>query len=449
MQIYTLYSVKILHNNHIFDASVRIYREAVDFLITSCLEHWDELSQISGQPGRQRFVEKLIHCTAKSPSPVYDFDRQFYKFPAYMRRAAINKAMGIVSSYQSNLANWEAADPKIRGREPGIPKAGYIYPAMYRDNMYVRESDDTASIKVYIRNTWDWIKVRLRKSDAAYILRHCSTRKECVPTLRKRGKQWYLDFSFEEDVDLHETDIFNQTIVAADLGLNSACACSVMRSDGTILGRRFLRLPREYDSLKRKTDHIRKAQSHGSRRCHNLWKLADGVNKDIAVKTAQFIVDTAVLYNADTIVFEHLDLKGKKRGSRKMRLHLWKASTVQQIVTGKAHRLGMRISHICAWNTSRLAYDGSGKVLRGKESPKTDGNYSICEFTTGRIYNCDLNASYNIGARYFVREILKSLPVTEGQQAMAKDPSLAKRSTCTLSTLINLNELMWNFSSTA
>ena len=77
-------------------------------------------------------------------------------------------------------------------------------------------------------------------------------------------------------------------------------------------------------------------------------------------------------------------------------------------------------------------------MLRGKESEKTSGNYSICEFQTGKIYNCDLNASYNIGARYFVREIIKSLPATDGQRITAKVPGCAKRSTCTLSTLISL-----------
>ena len=170
-----------------------------------------------------------------------------------------------------------------------------------------------------------------------------------------------------------------------------------------------------------------------------LWKLADGVNDDIAVKTAQFIIDTAVLYNADVIVMEHLDLNGRKRGSKKQRLHLWKVRRVQSIVTDRAHFLGMRVSHICAWGTSRLAYDGSGRALRGRESEKTNSNYSLCEFPTGKVYNCDLNASYNIGARYFVREIVKSLPVTEGQRVTAKVPGCAKRSTCTLSTLISLN----------
>ena len=140
-----------------------------------------------------------------------------------------------------------------------------------------------------------------------------------------------------------------------------------------------------------------------------LWSLEKGVNDDIAVKTAQFIVDTAVLYNAGTIVFEYLDLRGKKRGSKRQRLHMWKAQRVQVIVTDKAHTLSMRISRINAWNTSRLAFDGSGRVLRGSESTKTNNNYSLCEFPTGKVYHCDLNASYNIGARYFTSCLLEAL----------------------------------------
>ena len=116
---------------------------------------------------------------------------------------------------------------------------------------------------------------------------------------------------------------------------------------------------------------------------------------------------------------------------------MWRANYIQSIVTNKAHRLGMRISHICAWNTSHLAYDGSGAVLRGKEANLH--SYSMCRFQNGKIYNCDLSASYNIGARYFIREILKSLDANSRLHIEAKVPQCSKRSTCTFSTLINLN----------
>ncbi|MCR4745151.1 MAG: transposase [Lachnospiraceae bacterium] len=141
------------------------------------------------------------------------------------------------------------------------------------------------------------------------------------------------------------------------------------------------------------------------------------------------------------IVFEHLDKNGKVRGSKKQKLKMWRSQEVQSMVTNKAHRLGMRISRVCAWGTSKLAYDGSGRVLRGKDG---DFNtYELCKFKNDKTYNCDLSASYNIGARYFIREILKSLDESSRLAIEAKVPQYARRSTCTFSTLINLNaELM-------
>ncbi|CVI65187.1 putative transposase [Clostridiales bacterium CHKCI001] len=239
-------------------------------------------------------------------------------------------------------------------------------------------------MKVFLRNTWDWITVELRRSDMDYIYRHCKTRKQCAPTLQKRGEEWFLDFPFEEKVTLTNTDVSNQKIVAVDLGINTAATVSVMRSDGTILGRYFCKLPKETDHLTHSINRIKKAQQHGNRNIPRLWAKAKGVNDDIAVKTASFLIDIAVLHNADVIVFEHLDRRGRKRGSKKQKLHMWRSQYVQSMVEHKAHRLGMRISRICAWGTSRLAFDGSGSVLRGKETDL--GSYSVCRFQSGKVY---------------------------------------------------------------
>lgn len=443
MKIYSTYSCKIKHYNHILKETVAIYRSAVDYFIHVCMQHWDELQSISGSHEKRAFIEHMTHTTKANPDVMYDFDQLFYKFPSYLRRSAITETIGKVPSYHSNLKNWISMSWSERGDKPGLPTVGFVYPCMYRGNMYQKTGTYTARIKVWINNTWDWIDINLRKSDVDYINQYCSNRKVCVPTLMKRGKQWYLDFPFEEQASLVDTDIWEQRVLAVDLGLNNSCVCSVMQTDGTILGRQFCKLPREYDSLQHKLDHIKRAQKHGSRKVPNLWRMANHVNDDIAVKTARFIVDTAVLYHVDVIIFEYLDLNGKKRGSRRQKLHLWRANGVQAMVTDKAHRLGMRISHVNAWNTSRLAFDGSGRVLRGSESTKIeDNNYSLCEFTTGKVYHCDLNATYNIGARYFIRELLKTVPVTEQQYIAAKVPECAKRSTCTLSTLISLNAVL-------
>ena len=54
-------------------------------------------------------------------------------------------------------------------------------------------------------------------------------------------------------------------------------------------------------------------------------------------------------------------------------------------------------------------------------------------------YNCDLNASYNIGARYFIRELLKSDSVMRRLPNQTKDSDYGTGTTRTLSMLIRLN----------
>lgn len=437
MQIYTTYKVKIKHYNHIFKDTVTVYRNAVDYLIGVCDEHWDALSAIKGSLTQQRYVETLIHATKDNPFPTYDFDKRFYKFPSYLRRGAISEAIGKVSSYRSNLANWSNNPCST---VPSMPKAGFVYPSMYRTVMYNQTDDYKAQIKVFVRNTWDWITVDLRKSDMDYINRHCKTRKKCAPALQKRGKEWFLDFPFEEKVELCDTSVYDQTIVAVDLGINTAATISVMRGDGTILGRHFCKLSKETDHLTHSINRIKKAQQHGNYKTPRLWAKAKGINHDISVKTANYIMDVAALYHADVIIFEHLDKDGRVRGSKKQKLKMWRSQEVQSIVTNKAHRLGMRISHICALGTSKFAYDGSGSVLRGKDGGFS--TYELCKFQNGKNYNCDLSASYNIGARYFIREILKSLPEKARLRIEANVPQCSKRSTCIFSTLISLNAVL-------
>ena len=69
------------------------------------------------------------------------------------------------------------------GKHPGSPSAGYVYPAVSRDNMFVRTGTYTASIKVFTRSTWDWLEISLRKGDVDYILRHCKNRFQVVSGL--------------------------------------------------------------------------------------------------------------------------------------------------------------------------------------------------------------------------------------------------------------------------
>lgn len=437
MKIYSSYKVKIKNYNKIFEDTVKIYREATSFFIDVCDKEWDILEPLKSFE-RCREIEKMSLLTKKNQNPKYNFNKRFYKMPVYLRRSAINTATGCYSSYHSNLQNW---NENSIGRKPTLQLDRSVMPVLYKDNMYIRTGKTAAKIKIFHKNDWVWLNIELKNQDVKYIQKHCQFKKECAPTLKKQGKCWYLVFPYEDNVKFQKVDIQDQLICAVDLGLNNNATCSIMQSNGTVVGRKFINLAVEKDHLYKALNRVKKAQQNGARKCPTLWKHVNDLNTDISRKTAKGIIYFAVLYNADVIVFEFLDTQGKKKGKCKQRLTLWRKKEIQRIVEHHAHILGIKINRICAWNTSRLAFDGSGKVERGTyiQNGKEKYNYSICTFQNGKQYHCDLNATYNIGARYFIRELLKSDSVMRRLPDQTKDSDYGMGTTRTLSTLIRLN----------
>lgn len=143
--------------------------------------------------------------------------------------------------------------------------------------------------------------------------------------------------------------IWLANILAVDLGINTDATCSVMTVDGAILAREFIDFVSDKDQLYHTLNKIKKVQQrYGFNNVSKLWRYAKFHNEELARKIANAITEIAIKYNCDVIVFEHLDTKGKKKGSKKQKLQMWKKNTIQKIIEHKAHKNGIRVSHICA-----------------------------------------------------------------------------------------------------
>lgn len=435
MEIVSSYKVRVYSEGDIFSNTIRIYRDALSYLIKVFSGAWETLSALQIK-NRFNAAEHLVHGTKKNEAK-YDFDDKFYKMPSYLRRAVIQKALGIVSSYFSNYENWE--NNGKQGKEPQLQPNHFSLPAFYNKEMY-RTTDDphTALLKLYLHRDWVWVKVKLRGTDVRYLEKYWQHCKPSAPTLKKCHGKYYLQFAFTEKVKLAETEINDQCICSVDLGLNTDAVCSIMRADGAALARKFINFPNEKDHLWHVLNRIKRYQrEHGSKNVKSFWEYARRLNDELAKKVASAIVGFAALYPVDSIVFEHLDFRGKKaKGSKAQRILMWRKNGIQDYDEHKAHRCGIHISRICAWGTSKLAFDGSSEVSRDKD------NYALCTFANKKRYNCDLNASYNIGARYFIRELLKPLPVTVRSELLAKVPEAQRRTSCTLATLRAMSDVM-------
>ena len=436
MQTVSSYGVEIRKQNIPIRQTLEIYRQAVSYLTEIYEQVWTELKMIPEAKKRFNAAEHLIHTTKKNHAR-FDFDIHFPKMPSYLRRAAIQHVLGSVSSYETRLEQWEATGEP--SGKPHLTCENHAMPVFYRDVMYREgtEGKDEAYLKLYDGHDWRWFCVCLSHTDMEYLRRNWYGKKASAPTLEKRHHKYFLRFSYTEEMTLTQTPVKDQIICSVDLGINTDAVCTIMRADGTVLGRKFIDFPSEKDRMYRTLGRIRRFQrKHGAAQTGGRWSYTRRLNIELSRKIAGAVVKYAWENHVDVIIFEYLEMNGRISGSKKQKLHLWRKRDIQKRCEYQAHRKGMRISRICAWNTSRLAYDGSGTVLRDRK------NHSLCIFQTGKRYNCDLSASYNIGARYFIRELLKPLPVTERSLLEAKVSAVKRRTSCVYADLRELSSEM-------
>ena len=57
---------------------------------------------------------------------------------------------------------------------------------------------------------------------------------------------------------LTKTPVKEQIICSVDLGINTDAVCTIMRADGTVLGRKFIDFPSEKDRMYRTLGRIRR-----------------------------------------------------------------------------------------------------------------------------------------------------------------------------------------------
>ena len=419
------YNVEVINNTnklrHIVANTLALYNSALNYVCDVVLKHYDEINELNNLEGRM-YLEHLIHNT-KNNIAKYDFDSIYYKLPCYLLRDIESKAIGHIFSYKSNLDNYKkerynkiSNGKKFKKREPSLSKCNLL-PSFYKGNMYKMISDNKIALKIYEDNDWKYEEFKLKKNDLKYINK--INGKRYNPEIKIIGKKIYIKFTFEiEDLKLQDKELNKRIICGVDLGVNNDATISIMNYEGTILGRHFINTNNK-DLMNHLLNKKRKIQRNSGnykylRNLHINNKI-NSINENIVNHTVNQIIKICLSYGVDVIVFENLRHKFKRaKRSFRARLHRWRKIAIYNKAYEMAHRNGIRVSTVNPNGTSRYAYDGSGLVERDND------NYSICKFVNGKIYNCDLSASYNIAARYYIRETLKPLDVNSRSELETK-----------------------------
>ena len=435
MKIISSYKIKILNCSKIFDDTFKIYKKAVSFFINVLDKEWvennmEELSDFD----KTALMDKLTNRTKQNRDVKYDFKEKFPSFPSNYRSSALQAAIGSYSSYFSSLKNWEKEDEETRGQKPTMQSKRNLSPTLYKsmNNVYVRSSFNEARIKIYYNGVWQWKEFKLKEQNVRNIQKKVGDAKEDSPTLLKQGNRYFLSFPYEMSTKLETVKVKKQTIASVYLGIDPHATISIMNYKGEILARHFINYKDLQAKLVTSCNRIKKCQKHGSIHMPYKWRHVNDINTEIARRVSKEIVEFASKYNFNVIVFEHINKNGKKHSTNKQTLSLWRGREIQKLVEHKAHILGKRISTVNGYNSRYIAFDGTGKF----EKPKNN----ITKFVSGKNYNIALNASYIIGARYFIRELTKENSKFKNKTKEELEELFGKSSDQTLDTLIKLNK---------
>lgn len=412
--------------------TVSEYRKYCRALCIVILSNWPSLAN---HPAQMPAVERLMHPTTKNPRPKHlYFHNRFYKFPSYLRRAAINFALGQVSSYMSRYDKWLDGERSSKTAKPPLFNAeSGCYPALYAGQLLkVDEAITTASIKLWDGKEWLWHDVKLKPFNKSHKLRH-KLGDRMSPALIVNGNSCHLSMP----VKLRPTMITDtRRVCAVDVGINTLATASIIESTGTVAARKFFHQAKDIDRRNKRATSIRskarKTAKLNQGFCKGLYRKARNINEQIAQLTSRQIVDFARQNQANVIVLENLKgwrpRGGRKRTTMRQKFHNWLHRRLADLIEMKFEEHGGKVEYVYARGTSAWAYDGSGLLKRDSKQ------YELATFSTGKIYNCDLNASYNIGARYWAWK-LKLTHCKDGQASGGKSSSLAPRIPVTLSTL--------------
>ena len=381
--------------------TVSEFRCLVRCLVGVIYTHWSTIGQKDAK-AQIPAVEKLIHATAKNPNPKYRyFNRRFYKFPSYYRRGAIQFAVGQVSSFVTRYREWQSGIRKRKDAKPPKLNADCgTYPPLYKGQcIRFAEDNQSAAIKVFTGTDWVWTTVGITGHRERH-LNPGNVRKS--PYLIVNDKSCHLSVPFQIKIPKRKD---TESVLSVDLGINTTATVSVVNFDGTVSYREFIHPGQDIDRRDKRLKRIsKKASLTGKLQkgfARGLYRKAGNINREIGQKVSSKLVQIAKQYKVKYIVFEYLKSwrpkGGKRRSTLKQRFHGWLHRRIVNLTEMKWSELGGSIGFVNPRGTSSYAYDGSGKLKR------SSSNYELAMFSTGKQYNCDLSASYNIGARFILK----------------------------------------------
>ncbi len=363
------------------------------------------------------FLEFLTVPTKTHPNPPHPI---FSGVRTNIRRSAINKAVGMVKSYLSNLYRWHREGKELEHNKPSYPNPKSFSLTYYSTDVEfedVLKSKEYAFVRLKVVNekgSYEFVNYPVKPYRRFYEkLRELELegwKLKKTATLIKRDKNFYVALTLEKKVK-REKSKRPKYILSVDLNVQRNLACVGIfevdweRKESKLYGIKFINgeimrliYKRDYllEEIRRKQALTGRGPKKGDNR--KLWRKINNLNKDIALKVAKEINDVAMEFKDKgevVVVFEKLKgFRGKKGKGRRLnrKLNYWLRKGIVDRVEYLSLEKGYGIGFVYPRYTSKRCCVCGAKGERF--SPKGSKALFRCE-VCGYEVNADVNAVFN------------------------------------------------------
>ncbi len=246
-----------------------IYRAVLGFYLNVIHDNLDKLPEWDRNSGT-RALEKLTVRTEPrtnrktgekfggNPNPPYPIDTVWPKFPAYLRRAIIAKAIGMAQSWYSNYRRWLRKKERMQARNerrvaegkkpipfdehpPKYPTAGNVGMTFYKgDFKNLSLKTNTIQLKVWDGYDWRFITVEVEPTSHSRKLHLDDSWEMTVPSIYEKEGIFCLVTAFEKKSNVIKfADYYlskNPKVLAVDLNLGrrNRAVCALVGKGGTV-----------------------------------------------------------------------------------------------------------------------------------------------------------------------------------------------------------------------
>lgn len=368
------------------------------------------------------YLEEITIPTKKHPNPKYPI---FKGIQTNIRRSAINKAVGMVKSYLSNLYNWHK-----EGKQLGHNKPKYPNPKNYSLTYYATDVEFENILQK--ETVVPFVRIKVIDEERQYkkinypVLPYKRFYERLekftgegwkiknTTTLIKKNNEYYIAILLEKNVRKPNPKK-PKYIVNVDLNIQRNIAVISIyeinwkEKTSKLIGIKFIN--GELSRLAYKRDYllfeiqIRQKQTgrspiKGDNK--HLWNKVNNLNKDIALKVAKEIdkiVEDLKPKGEVIIIFEKLKgLKARKNKGRELnkKLNYWLRRSIVERIKEKGLENGYKVDTVYPQYTSKRC--SKCGLIGERFSPNGSTALFGCK-NCGYVVNADVNAVFN---QYFI-----------------------------------------------